>query len=427
MNKENLPTPPPVEKRSDEPIHTEKRRYSLITYLYGGGVEAGKADPVTIVRGTEIRGLLRFWWRAARGGESRGDLNRLRQREEEIWGSAAQAGKPGPSSVNIRLQHIKRGRQIKNVKTRGGESVHISDPKSPFGYVAFPLQPDDGGPVKSVRSHVRFTLVISYPEEYAVDVRAALWAWETFGGIGARTRRGFGAVHCLQLSGQRRSLPQSSNIEEEIRKGLQKHVSQGQWPEGVPHLHPNLEFKVSSVRKGKTPTIEAWKYLIGRLKHFRQARYGTGGLSKWPEANEIRRRFGKPLNLQNDLKEEDVPQKFPRAAFGLPIVFHLQNDGGLKNKSLELIGADDPRDNRSFNRFASRLMFRPIACKKREAVGLAIIMEGPEVPPQGLKLRNGPGEEPVEWKLTPSEAKMIPPLKSQNNNTDVLDAFLNTL
>jgi CRISPR-associated protein Cmr1 len=87
---------PAVKKRQDNLIR-QVRRYKLITPLFGGGVEPHQADPVTIVRGTEVRGHLRFWWRATRGGQFNGSLKEMRRREEEIWGSAAAKDKPGPS------------------------------------------------------------------------------------------------------------------------------------------------------------------------------------------------------------------------------------------------------------------------------------------------------------------------------------------
>src|SRR5258708_3373767 len=62
----------------------------VITPIAGGGVEAKTPDPVTPVRGTEIRGQLRFWWRATRGAAF-DTVARLKEREDEIWGSTKKA------------------------------------------------------------------------------------------------------------------------------------------------------------------------------------------------------------------------------------------------------------------------------------------------------------------------------------------------
>ena len=60
---------------------------------------------------------------------------------------------------------------------------------------------------RSGRGHTSL-VTITYPTQWSAEIEAALWAWETFGGLGARTRRGFGALHLLEINGESaRSLP----------------------------------------------------------------------------------------------------------------------------------------------------------------------------------------------------------------------------
>ncbi len=47
---------PPVAPQDNQKYIKEVRRYKVITPLFGGGVEPGTADPITIVRATEVRG-----------------------------------------------------------------------------------------------------------------------------------------------------------------------------------------------------------------------------------------------------------------------------------------------------------------------------------------------------------------------------------
>src|SRR6266567_6312018 len=79
--------PPEVTSQKQDNIITQIREYKLITPLFGGGVTAGEGDPVTLIRGTEIRGLLRFWWRACHGGNYK-TLEELKKAEDKIWGVA---------------------------------------------------------------------------------------------------------------------------------------------------------------------------------------------------------------------------------------------------------------------------------------------------------------------------------------------------
>src|SRR5260370_9973451 len=91
MRKQPTTPPPQVTPKRDETIITQVREYELITPLFGGGVTPNEADPVTPIRGTEIRGHLRFWWRACRGGnaEFNGALPKMKKAERELWRTPA--------------------------------------------------------------------------------------------------------------------------------------------------------------------------------------------------------------------------------------------------------------------------------------------------------------------------------------------------
>ncbi len=53
-----------VSERGDD--HWHRYRCTLVTPMYGGGVDAGKVDEDMPIRATAIRGQLRiFWWRIA--------------------------------------------------------------------------------------------------------------------------------------------------------------------------------------------------------------------------------------------------------------------------------------------------------------------------------------------------------------------------
>src|SRR6266480_7976607 len=80
-------SPQNVTPQKHDDIITQVREYKLITPLFGGGVEKSEADPVTIIRGTEIRGQLRFWWRACRAGNYT-NVKDLKEAEDKIWGAA---------------------------------------------------------------------------------------------------------------------------------------------------------------------------------------------------------------------------------------------------------------------------------------------------------------------------------------------------
>src|SRR5258708_5012273 len=87
MRKQPEISPQKVTPQKQDDIITQVREYELMTPLFGGGVEKSEADPVTLIRGTEIRGQLRFWWRACRGGNYK-SIEEMKNAEDMIWGAA---------------------------------------------------------------------------------------------------------------------------------------------------------------------------------------------------------------------------------------------------------------------------------------------------------------------------------------------------
>lgn len=421
----------------------QERRYELITPLFGGGVEAGKNDAITTISGKAIRGHLRFWWRATRGGQFNGDLEAMKAREAEIWGAASTLNRPSPSQVQIEVYDFSKV----GIPETPYEAPHkIKNGWKILAYAAFPFQDNP----QSV-SHFKFALKISYPASIKSaegddvplrdEVGAALWAWETFGGIGARTRRGFGALRTSE------ALPASpERIEEWIKKRLEEFVMNGEFPPNVPHLSLDMSFVLASAKKetriGRDKVLksvpygsyrEAWEGLIFELKKFRQARdKGAYGRSKWNEPEQVRR-IANRRSLKHDANPDLLSiEKFPRGEFGLPILFHFKDEDDGDPSEMTLKGGLIPsKENKFRERLASPLILRPLACGGNKAVGLAAILQTPRKPPEGLVLKGSGIEEKVEMRLTKKDALKIEPLKAfaskladDNDEVDVLEAFL---
>jgi CRISPR-associated protein Cmr1 len=368
-------------------VLTWERTYTLITPLFGGGVEPREADSVSVVRATEVRGQLRFWWRALRGWQGQGSVERLLELESALFGSA---GEGGASPVAVEVEVLERGKDVEVAQygPQYGPAVQW--------YLGFPLR--GKGRWARVKEGVAFRLRLRFPERVknlnlAEELEAALWAWETFGGIGARTRRGFGA---LLREGA------SPPTEEEIRERLGRYSRQGGWPEGVSHLTPQSLVRVVPL---------SWKELAERYQAFRQTRSGgSPGHSLWPGFDEI-------LRLTGRHAPSPVP-KFPQAHFGLPIIFRFKDKGDPPNATLK------PREA---ERRASPLLFRPLGKEQRPCV--VAVLEGARFPGERLVLKlvleNGKSRtwEVDPW-LTPEEARQIPLLRGQ---VDPVRAFVESL
>ena len=204
--------------------------------------------------------------------------------------------------------------------------------------------------------------------------------------------------------------------------GLTAHVvEEGHWPNDVPHLDGSLLFTIAPT-DGSSDGVEAWRFLVDRLRKFRQARYRDDnnrpfGRSQWPEPDEIRRKTGNSAPKHQRYRKQI--SKFPRGRFGLPIIFQFKDDdvqrGDPEQSTLQGVKHD---------RFASPLILRPLACANGKAVGLAAVLAGPKDPPGGYVLKTKRGDHVIDIRLNRQEALDIEPLRGE---PDVLQAFLNSL
>lgn len=295
------------------------------------------------------------------------------------------------------------------------------------------------------------------------EIQATFWAWDNFGGIGARTRRGFGA---LKLSNHKINGNQANvklcETKEILESQAKKFIYGGKPPKGVPYLDKVLRFASISF---DTNSNEIWKELVNAYKSFRQQReiiqeYNEfrGQMEdkpkrgKWNDPEAIRKITNQRLPKHEEIARLAI-EKFPRAAFGMPIEFKFKDSFKSNNsRDTEFDKAFyDPRKTSlnltGFERFSSPLILRPIACYKNKAVGIALIIEDEtEIDEIGLTLEAREGTkqswnetttgEKLISKLEPNEAKEIKVANERiqkrlgsefllGDETDVLQAFLN--
>lgn len=408
--------PVSTERRSKEScgIIDETRRYRFLTQVMGGGVQVKDheklRDERTPIRAASIRGQLRFWWRAC-NPRNCDSVENLHAAEAEVWGSSE---KPSPIVIQV-IADSMTPKQIdvyeyveKRQKDGSTKTVfQAREGMKELAYASFPLQPNEKLRKDRTRAGIlydygksEFTIRFSYPEGLKEDVQTALWAWETFGGLGARTRRGFGAVENIGVT---RSL-------DDIRRVLVR-IGKHERIDGVPSLN-GAEFAVAKdlAEQG----LAAWQQALKMLQQLRQG-LGVGrnrgpGRSLWPEADAIRGQTKETLPAHSTrLVHVDA---FPRAYFGLPIIFHFK-DGprspGEKNRD----PADTELKPTNADRMASPLILRPIR-DGRGYRAAALRLHCP-TPPGGIVLKTKTREIPVKVDLTAAEAKSIPPLAGKTN------------
>ena len=220
-------------------------------------------------------------------------------------------------------------------------------PEDKLDLPAYALIPDPESKGRSLlQAGYDFELVLRFRQattHQQEEVLEALRWWANFSGVGARTRRGFGTVKVASDDVALKPV-----TAEEVK-------ARGGW-------------MVSGQRE--RDAIKAWKSAVGALQCFRQGKDvgrnpGQGnrpGPSRWPEPDTIRRLTGTnaPAHVPEPPVDDFMDDFFPRAAFGLPIVFHFKDRGdpGRRGEPDErdpkLEPAADDRD-----RMASPLILRP--------------------------------------------------------------------
>lgn len=150
-------------------------RCEVITPMFVAGADQETAE----LREASIKGLLRFWWRAT---SEFGKLKQMKEREEEVFGSTQEK-----SRIHILLSEkriIPSDKKLKGdddgrpAKFRGDILKYLS-----YGCQDRPyIQPGS-----------RFNMKIRLLPEYRKEIERALYAFYWFGGIGAKSRNGFGS------------------------------------------------------------------------------------------------------------------------------------------------------------------------------------------------------------------------------------------
>ncbi len=388
MRKVNIPAPEWQEPAKGETLTLELR---LITPMFGGGYATGQVDELLPIRPAAIRGHLRFWWRATAGARY-ASVDELYTAETDLWGSASTSERSAAGKVAIRVEIPNSG---------SGQSVPYGDtaPKATpkegplHSYFLFPFQPQQGKPAATGRKDVSFRLTLTlHPDlngDQKAEVRAALKAWIAFGGVGARTRRGCGA---LTVVGQNASqwLPPAQNL--------------AQWlPVPKSAANPPGWTTLAGARGIFAPMPDAeraWRELGRFWARFRKGHfakdYSPMSGSQWADYRQVLCR----------LSEQRGKVRLAKPFLGLPIIY--QEIKGAKN--LCFVGSVEPAES---GRMASPVILKPIALQGGQYGALILVMNAPK--PRQIQIQGS------SYTLEPPQGD--PVLQALQTN-DVLDAVL---
>ena len=169
--------------------------YRLATPMFCSGADQRSAE----LRLPSFKGALRFWWRSLMAGEVKGDHNELRKQEAELFGASDQ--NTGQSKVRLRIVEQKLVRVasppevFENGRLAGahylGYGVMEAFASRKKGTKAGQLtRAMIGGGSFSVEC--RFTRFAT--EDQIDQVRRAMILLGTVGGLGSKSRKGYGSL-----------------------------------------------------------------------------------------------------------------------------------------------------------------------------------------------------------------------------------------
>jgi CRISPR-associated protein Cmr1 len=290
----------------------------------------------------ELRGALRFWFRALAAERVGNDLALLAALEGSVFG-AATGGRGRPSAVRLRVKDAPDPtdtlappwlRQPPRQQRRAGNGL---------GYLLGPglFKPRGRGePDRVLRPYLEPDpqaqgLVQVDPGPYGDLVACCLWAVATRGGLGARVRRGFGGIQfdpaglqallpgvgtALQLPSSREALTAvqglfAAALDHHFPKQLQGR-SQPEPPARASYPQLSKRWYVSSISRGSWSSWHEALHVLGDA--FRAHRTPR----ERPEQERAFKRYvtAEYQDIVTKRPPRDPPD-FPLAAFGLPIGF----------------------------------------------------------------------------------------------------------
>lgn len=275
------------------------------------------------LRSASLKGLLRFWWRTF---QKPGSIAELYKKESEIFGSSDQT--VGASKVRLSLDYDPSKLKIIKLQTIFSES---GLPK-PLSYLLFSIlkwnkvTKDYQFQRSLALAPFEFKLRMVMPEDYTSQVLNSFWLLYVFGGVGARTRRGFGAfkikdikAHTLptlqplradELSMLEIFREDTSDTNSFIGRGLKKILSENVETESyTPFTSFMTKNKKILIGECKGNPTESLSHLAEVLKNYR-----------------IKNPSKELIALHSMISGKFSPMKFTKPASGLPIIYNFKSD-----------------------------------------------------------------------------------------------------
>ena len=172
--------------------------YRIVTPMFIGDAE----QKASSIRPPSIKGALRFWWRALNWGRCN-DLQVLHREEACLFGAAVD--EKGGGQGKFLLQVVEQPRKIEKIWPLSLSKAQKTSGERGSSYFGFGLWEDKSNPLhrEAFSEGQEFSISLCFKPNTPVDdieaIKETLKVFGLFGGLGSRSRRGFGSVVLSKL------------------------------------------------------------------------------------------------------------------------------------------------------------------------------------------------------------------------------------
>lgn len=309
--------------------------YRLTTPMFCAGANQEAAE----LRPASFKGVLRFWYRALALGQYNGKWEDVRDAESRLFGST----RTGQAQVLLSLKVLEPIKEIpKHVKVEGGWAYLAGQGLVKYIKDAQGMLTQRPAIAPGLRFEV--TCLFRKPNENDLEaVRKSLLAVGLLGGLGARSRRGFGSLTLEKLEQTKDKVVEASwkldKVEETLRSFLPNQPFSTK-PLEYTAFSTDTRFQLLPGNDGET--AEQLLNRLGRaFLHYRS--YGQNGKAAGTTALQwFRRDHDEMLKVAKRMVHDGRHLIAPaRAAFGLPHNYHFSSMG--KSGNVDVQGAAEQR------------------------------------------------------------------------------------
>jgi CRISPR-associated protein Cmr1 len=295
----------------------------IVTPLFIGGAE--QQEPEAELRESSIKGLLRFWYRVLYPNDP--------VSEARIFGGQGKG--QGQSGILLRITdrklsfgHKDDDRWNRTKTAYLGYGVIVRDKEKKKEITTRPY----------INSGSRFSLTIRF-NQFRIDqsfqyvlgedklrFKRALWAWLMFGGVGARSRKGFGSLFIESAAGLDDLPDLKVDSSEELQTSIQAFIKEISLPKtiGLPdytHWSEQARCLITGHGKSGEEALESLGCKISSLRSYKS----TSRLARVKNDHDLMSDF-----IHKRIKLKNPPL---RSAFGLPhnYFFSSSNENGEVN------------------------------------------------------------------------------------------------